>query len=195
MVNGGASPLAKALVDYPDDDDDDSMEGKPILTPETPLTPDSEKENSSPVEVKGTPERRLEPSPEIKSAAELELQHPPERLSEKRRRQEGDDEDELDKLSTGIKRRNSTASNSSAPTPPTLRKRKGTFLRSKQGPDSIAATSTSPEQTSPAEGRKTRKIAITLNSIKKEAAAAAAATAAAKENTEHIEAEGTKDDS
>lgn len=188
MVNGGASPLAKALVDYPDDDDDESMEGKAVLTPETPLTPESEKENSSPGEVKVTPERRLEPSPDIKSAAELELQHPPERLSEKRRRQEGDDEDELDKLSTGIKRRNSTTSNSSASTAPSLRKRKGTFLRSKQAPDIAATQSSSPEQASPAEGRKTRKIAITLNSIKKEAAIA-------KENAEHIEAEGTKDDS
>ena len=186
MANGSASPLVKALVDYPDDDDDDeSMEGKPVLTPETPLTPDSEKENSSP-EVKGTPERRLEPSPDIKSAAELELQHPPERLSEKRRRQEGDDEDELDKLSTGIKRRNSSTSNSNASTTPSLRKRKGSFLRSKQAPDTIAAPSSSPEQASPAEGRKTRKIAITLNTSKREAS---------KENVEHNEVEDTKDES
>lgn len=186
MVNGSASPLAKALVDYPDDDDDDeSMGGKPVLTPETPPTPESEKENSSP-ERKETPERRLEPSPDIRSAAELELQHPPERLSEKRRRQEGDDEDELDKLSTGIKRRNSSTSNSSACTTPSLRKRKGTFLRTKQAPDTTAATSSSPEQNSPAEGRKTRKIAITLNASKREAS---------KENDQQNEAENTKDES
>jgi protein phosphatase-4 regulatory subunit 3 len=189
MVNGGASPQAKALVDYPDDDDDDCMEGKQVLTPQTPLTPESEKENTSPVEMKVTPERRLEPSPDIKSAAELELQHPPERLSEKRRRQEGDDEDELDKLSTGIKRRNSTASTSSASTTPSLRKRKGTFLRSKQAPDTITTNSGSPESVSPVESRKTRKIAITLNSVKKEANAA-------KENAENIEGEtDTKDES
>ena len=189
MVNGGASPQAKALVDYPDDDDDDCMEGKQVLTPQTPLTPDSEKENTSPVEMKVTAERRLEPSPDIKSAAELELQHPPERLSEKRRRQEGEDEDELDKLSTGIKRRNSTASASSASTAPSLRKRKGTFLRSKQAPDIIATSSGSPESISPIETRKTRKIAITLNSVKKDANVA-------KENAENIEGEtDTKDES
>ena len=189
MVNGGASPQAKALVDYPDDDDDDCMEGKQVLTPQTPLTPDSEKENTSPVEMKVTAERRLEPSPDIKSAAELELQHPPERLSEKRRRQEGEDEDELDKLATGIKRRNSTASASSASTAPSLRKRKGTFLRSKQAPDIIATSSGSPESISPVETRKTRKIAITLNSVKKDANVA-------KENAENIEGEtDTKDES
>ena len=188
MVNGGASPLAKALVDYPEDEDDDeSMQSKPVLTPQTPLTPESEKENSSP-ELKAIVERRLEPSPDIKSAAELELQQPPERISEKRRRQEGDDEDELDKLSTGIKRRNSAAINSSASAAPSLRKRKGTFLRSKQMPDPTATTSSSPEQTSPVEGRKTRKIAISLNSTKKEAAAA-------KESAGKAGAEDTKDES
>jgi protein phosphatase-4 regulatory subunit 3 len=194
MVNGGASPLAKALVDYPDDDDDEPMEGKAVLTPQSPLTPESEKENRSPIEMKTTPERRLEPSPDIKSAAEL--QHPLERLSEKRRRQEGDDEDELDKLSTGIKRRNSTASNSSVSTAPSLRKRKGTFLRSKQGPDTIAAKPDSPEPPAPApapaEGRKPRasaKIAITLSSVKKDATLA-------KENAEHKDGEEvTKDES
>ena len=187
MVNGSASPLAKALVDYPEDEDDDeSMEGKAVLTPQTPLTPESEKENSSP-EAKVTPERRLEPSPDIRSAAELELQHPPERLSEKRRRQEGDDEDELDKLSTGIKRRNSTASNTSTSIAPSLRKRKGTLLRSKQAPDTIAAASSTPDHTSPTEGRKAKKIAISLNSIKKEATAA-------KESVEKREAGDTKND-
>lgn len=162
MVNGSASPAAKPLVDYPDDDDDENMEMK---SARRPITPESEKENSSP-ESKTTPERRLQPSPDIKSAADAaQQQHPPERLSEKRRREEDEEDDELGKLSTGIKRRSSITSNSSTSSlasAGTLRRRKS-FLRSKQAPDSISASSSPPEEQHPAEGKKGKKIAITLS--------------------------------
>ena len=82
-VNGvTTSPVPKALVDYPDDDDD-PMDSMP---PET-------------VDFSTKPE--LEPSPMLQTP-------PPERLSDKRRREE-DDEDELGKLSSS-KRRNSGSS-------------------------------------------------------------------------------------
>ena len=156
VPNGGESPLVKPLVDYPDDDDEEKMDTKASTRP---LTPESEKENSSP-ESKTTPERRLQPSPEIRSAGDVDLQHPPERLSEKRRREEEDD-DELGKLSVGIKRRNPVASNASNLPPGGPLRRKKSFLRSKQSPDTISVSSSPPESQKPA-GRKPRKIAISL---------------------------------
>ena len=80
------SPMAKALVDYPDDDDD-SMDAMP----------------SEELDLGTKPE--MEPSPMLQTP-------PPERLSEKRRREEDNDEDELGKLSSS-KRRNSGSSASS----------------------------------------------------------------------------------
>ena len=74
------SPMLRALVDYPDDDED-VMDTIP----------------SEPVDLGTKPE--LEPSPMLQTP-------PPERLSEKRRREEDNDEDELGKLSSS-KRRNS----------------------------------------------------------------------------------------
>ena len=130
-ANGGVSK-PKLLVDYPDDDEDELMDAKSTYTPQTPLTPESEKENSP--NSRPTLEKRLQPSPDIKSAAESELQHPPERLTEKRRRQEDEEEDELGKLSTGTKRRNSSSSNSSLASLGSV-KRKKSFLRSKQADD------------------------------------------------------------
>ena len=80
-INGvTTSPMLKALVDYPDDDED-AMDTTPPET--TDLDTKSE----------------LEPSPMLQTP-------PPERLSEKRRREEDNDEDELGKL-TSSKRRNS----------------------------------------------------------------------------------------
>ena len=151
MVNGGASPVQKPLVDYPDEDEDSDNKTEAISTPKTPLTPDSEKENATDGKPVG---RRLQPSPDIK-----EENTPPDRVAEKRRRQEGEDEDELDKLSTGIKRRNSTTSNSSLASNSSLRRKKG-FLRSKQ-----AEYTGSPEQH--IESKKPRKIAISLSNAAK----------------------------
>ncbi|KAK5936933.1 Platinum sensitivity protein [Knufia obscura] len=141
MVNDGASPVQKPLVDYPDEEEEDEL-----ATPKTPATPESEKENVT---------RKLQPSPDMKDDA----QQPPERIAEKRRRQEGEEEDELDKLSIGVKRRNSTSSNSSLASNSSLRRRKG-FLRSKQ-----ADLSSSPDD-SP-DGKKPRKIAISLSTHSK----------------------------
>jgi protein phosphatase 4 regulatory subunit 3 len=167
MPNGNASPLAKPLVDYPDDEDDDSIDTRGV---QTPLTPESEKENASPeAKTAPPPEKKLQPSPEIKSAAESQLQQPPERLSEKRRREEDEEDDELVKLSTGSKRRNSSASNTSSSSLSSIGslRRKKSFLRSKQAPDSIAASTSPPEAAEKKSGeggggKKGKKIAITL---------------------------------
>ncbi len=96
-----SSPISKALVDYPDDDED-AMETTA----------------SEPVDV--SPKMELEPSPMLQTP-------PPERLSEKRRREEDNDEDELGKLSSS-KRRNSGPSVSnigSAAGHNTLKRKKG----------------------------------------------------------------------
>lgn len=144
MVNGSDVPANKPLVDYPDDDDDVDdllMDPKPETTPQTPLTPESEPGDSP--DAKGVTtekqlqaQRQLQPSPEIRSTADAtnELQHPPERLAEKRRRQEDEEEDELGKLSTGVKRRNSSSGSStnSLLSQGSGVKRKKSFLRSKQ---------------------------------------------------------------
>ena len=95
------SPMLRALVDYPDDDED-VMDATP----------------SEPVDLGTKPE--LEPSPMLQTP-------PPERLSEKRRREEDNDEDELGKLSSS-KRRNSGPSASvigSAAGQHTLKRKKG----------------------------------------------------------------------
>ena len=179
MINGGASPIGKPLVDYPDDDEDESMENKADLTPTTPLTPESVKDATSP-EARSTPEKKLQPSPDIKSAAENDLQQPMERVAEKRRRQEDDDEDELGKLSGGTKRRNSTSSGSSLASQGSLRRRKG-FLRSKQaaGENPNSATN-SVDAENHVEGRKPRKIAISLSNVTNKPEAAASTRADAK---------------
>ncbi|ETN46503.1 uncharacterized protein HMPREF1541_00688 [Cyphellophora europaea CBS 101466] len=140
VVNGTTSPVNKPLVDYPDDDDDVDdllMDPKPVVTPQTPLTPESESGDSP--DAKGlTPDkqRQLQPSPDIRSSTDpaSELQHPPERIAEKRRRQEDEEEDELGKLSTGVKRRNSSSASSASSllSQGTGMKRKKSFLRSKQ---------------------------------------------------------------
>ena len=157
-VNGGASPVTKSLVDYPDDDEDEVMDSKSTFTPQIPLTPESEKENSP--DFRSTPEKRLQPSPDIRSATESDLQHAPERITEKRRRQEEEEEDELGKLSTGIKRRNSSSSNSSLASLGSV-KRKKSFLRSKQANDQGPVPA--PHDTeNHVDGKRLRKIAISL---------------------------------
>lgn len=170
IMNGSASPLAKPLVDYPDDDEDEAMDSKNDATPTTPLTPDSGKDVSSP-ESRATPEKKLQPSPEIKSSTESEVQQPPERVTEKRRRQEDDDDDELGKLSSGPKRRNSASSASSLASQGSLRRKKG-FLRSKQavagagaGSDVATLPSSNAGSENHVDGRKPRKIAISLGNV------------------------------
>ena len=155
MPNGAVTPAGKSLVDYPDDEDEDAFEMKGVETPTTPMTPDSAKE-ISPEAVKTTTERKLQPSPEIKEKGEPDQSSPPEPLATKRRRQEDEDEDELGKLSSGIKRRNSSSA-SSTPSTGSL-KRKKSFLRSKQAPDSVAGNN----ETSPELRKSNRKIAISL---------------------------------
>ncbi|KAJ5874837.1 uncharacterized protein N7529_003267 [Penicillium soppii] len=87
--NGCTSTVAKPLVDYPDDDDEDIMDTKP----EGAQSESNTAENDAPSPSAQTP--------------------PPERLAEKRRREE-EDEDELVKLTAGPKRRSSTSSNAGA---------------------------------------------------------------------------------
>ncbi|KAL2395173.1 Serine/threonine-protein phosphatase 4 regulatory subunit 3 [Exophiala dermatitidis] len=162
LMNGGASPISKPLVDYPDDDEDETMDVKAAATPETPLTPDSGKETSPP-EVKSAAQKMLQPSPDIKSTGEPDLQQPPERISEKRRRQEEDDDDELGKLSGGSKRRNSSLSVSSVASHGSLRRKKG-FLRSKQAEE--PATLPSSVDTENRVGvQKPKKIAISISNV------------------------------
>jgi protein phosphatase 4 regulatory subunit 3 len=175
MLNGAASPVGKPLVDYPDDDEDEPMNGakNDQPTPTTPLTPDTSS-SPTPEDKPNTPEKTLQPSPEIKSSADTELLQnvpPPERLAEKRRRQEDEDEDELGKLSqSGPKRRNSTSSNSST-TPSlassrSLRRQKG-FLRSKQAGQNSENTPPHSQakdvEENHVEGKKAKKIAIALS--------------------------------
>ncbi|KIX02050.1 uncharacterized protein Z518_07989 [Rhinocladiella mackenziei CBS 650.93] len=162
ITNGSASPLSKPLVDYPDDDEDEAMDNKDAAPPQTPLTPDSGGETSSP-ESRSTAEKKLQPSPEIKTVTEPEPQPPPERVTEKRRRQEDDDDDELGKLSGGPKRRNSTSSTSGLASQSSLRRKKG-FLRSKQATET-APLSSNRDTENHVEGRKPRKIAISLSNV------------------------------
>jgi protein phosphatase-4 regulatory subunit 3 len=107
----GASPI-KPLVDYPDDDDDGTMD---ILAQDT--SSDHPRETIEPL----TKEQQLAPVPE--------------RLAEKRRRDE-DEEDELTKLSAQPKRRSSSISSvGSAPSThgQTLRRKKS-ISSGKDGP-------------------------------------------------------------
>jgi len=110
-VANGASPL-KPLVDYPDDDDDGTMD---ILAQDT--SPD-------------------QPRQTIESTSAPPEQTPvPERLAEKRRREE-DEEDELSKLSTQTKRRSSSISSigSAVSTHGQTLRRKKSISSGKDGP-------------------------------------------------------------
>ena len=166
----------KLLVNYPEDEDDfvdeamvvrsDSSTG-PVVTLQSPGTPQSdgnEKETPGPERSSGSNQRRLQPSPDMA-----------EKMAEKRRREEDEDEDdELSKLSTGIKRRNSTSSHSSGSFLG-LRRRKS-YWRGKQhhrsgsgGAKGEETSSSSPmenERPSSAGGKSAgrRKIAISLGS-------------------------------
>lgn len=96
MANG-ISPLAKSLVDYPDDEEESSEATGEVIErrPVERMNAQAAEENSkSRIPVANTP--------------------PPERLSEKRRREEDEEEeDELGKLSTSKRRSSSISSTSS----------------------------------------------------------------------------------
>lgn len=109
-VANGASPI-KQLVDYTDDDDDID-----ILV-----------EDASPAQ----PLQSTEPAPAVKH----ETPTPPERVVEKRRREEDEEGDELSKLSSQPKRRNSTSnpvnvSTSNGNTPPVRQLRRKQSMNS-----------------------------------------------------------------
>ncbi|KAL9108970.1 MAG: hypothetical protein Q9227_006366 [Pyrenula ochraceoflavens] len=116
MPNGmpGGSPLVKPLVDYPDDDEEESAVKTPSTDGEQILGPESmmpEKDVDPSKSTVSSTQRSLQPSPEISPSNAA----PPERLSEKRRREEDDDDDdELGKLSASVKRRTSSASATSS---------------------------------------------------------------------------------
>lgn len=95
LVNG-ASPLARSLVDYPDDEEE-AMDAHTRVTDRQPI----ERLNARAVEENATSTSAIAHAP------------PPERLSEKRRREEDDEEDELGKLSTSKRRSSSVSSTSS----------------------------------------------------------------------------------
>lgn len=147
-----ASPLVRPLVDYPDDDEEDNA----IDTPSTLGGHESgkqkltiESETDSPVAPTPSKQRPLQPSPEITSSPVA----PPERVSEKRRREEYED-DELGKLSTGVKRRPSSSS-----------VRSSGSLRRKQGVMGIRGTTSGKKESSPPEHENGKmKIAISLGS-------------------------------
>ncbi|KKY25623.1 hypothetical protein UCRPC4_g01694 [Phaeomoniella chlamydospora] len=144
-LNGATSPLVKPLVDYPDDDEED-------ITEMRAAPPMIENQSDAAALTEEPPaQRKLQPSSEVSSVT------PPERLSEKRRREEDEDEDELGKLSTGIKRRSSNASNSSTSS---LRRKTGMMGMTKK-----ENKSQSPDDN----GRK--KISVHLQSSKGENAA------------------------
>lgn len=106
----GSSPPLKSLVDYPDDDEDGTA-----VFPQDPhsTSPPSSTKSENNGEVPSTPTST--PPSHTPSSSNLSTplaQTPPERLSEKRRREADDEEDELGKLSL-TKRRSSSAGSSS----------------------------------------------------------------------------------
>jgi protein phosphatase 4 regulatory subunit 3 len=129
----GASPLSKALVDYPSDEENENME-----TDLSASTLEGADENTPPTSVT----KDVEKSPLLPSTL---LSSPPEKVSEKRRREEEDD-DEMTKL-LHPKRRNSSSSVGS---------NTGSVLRRKK-----SFTNTS--HTTGGSGGKANKIAISLS--------------------------------
>lgn len=95
LVNGN-SPLARSLVDYPDDEEE-SIDANTQDIDRKPV----DRINAQAVENN------------VSSTAPVGSIPPPERLSEKRRREEDDEEDELGKLSTSKRRSSSISSTSS----------------------------------------------------------------------------------
>ena len=115
MANGGPT-LAKSLVDYPDDDEDN-------------MDADAQVEDGKPKEKTGS--QLL--SEKARSRLPLASNPPPERLSEKRRREEDDEEDELGKLSTSKRRSSSVSSMTSNSSAVSLGSSSSNVLRRKKG--------------------------------------------------------------
>ena len=123
-LSNGAGPLAKPLVDYPDDDfdDEDGIGDAPPLkrmkqkTESRPSRPSPEQAESPPM--------TDPPSPQPP---------PPERLSEKRRR-EDDEEDELGKLTATKRRSSSSASSVGGNASAGFLRRKDSFANGKETP-------------------------------------------------------------
>ncbi|KAL8968517.1 MAG: hypothetical protein Q9183_002426 [Haloplaca sp. 2 TL-2023] len=115
MANGGPT-LAKSLVDYPDDDEDN-------------MDADAQVED-------GKPKEKMDSqlhSEKARSRLPLASNPPPERLSEKRRREEDDEEDELGKLSTSKRRSSSVSSMTSNSSAVSLGSGSSNILRRKKG--------------------------------------------------------------
>ncbi|KAL4938354.1 hypothetical protein BDV06DRAFT_215169 [Aspergillus oleicola] len=109
VPNGATSPSVKSLVDYPDDDEEDT-DAMDTEKPEPEAQPGAEKQQQSQRTEETSTEDSSAPADEPPSTPVSQIvQTPPERLSEKRRREEEDD-DELVKLTSGPKRRSSTSS-------------------------------------------------------------------------------------
>lgn len=180
-INGSASPIVKQLVDYPDDEDEDDEDqdqdqdqdqNDEHVSEETDSahpTPSTSGEATPTYEAMDTSGNTPQPDTPTSSRPSTPAAlatPPPERLSEKRRREEDEDDDELGKLSSGIKRRNSSTgpkgtSNvpSASPTPTmgmVTRKRGASLGNANASPSSAGAGS------GPAAGGK--KIAIHIAS-------------------------------
>ncbi|KAL8698459.1 MAG: hypothetical protein Q9224_001839 [Gallowayella concinna] len=112
-MTNGVSPLARSLVDYPEDEDE-PLEGSTEATERRPM----ERMNAQAVDEVA------------KSRIPVPSTPPPERLSEKRRREEDDEEDELGKLSTTKRRSSSVSSTSSGIS---IGSNSGNVLRRKKG--------------------------------------------------------------
>lgn len=167
-ANGAANPVQRPLVDYPDEDEDDDFKAD-AATPRTPLTPDSDKDST---DSNRSTNRKLQASPDLKE----ETTTPPDRIPEKRRWQRDDDEDALDKLSTGIKRRNSSSNMPALAVSSSLRRKRG-FLRSKQAENAQLSPNNS------AEGRKPKKLAINLSTEKSDDSSEPSSSPASKQTT------------
>ncbi|KAL2864751.1 component of IIS longevity pathway SMK-1-domain-containing protein [Aspergillus lucknowensis] len=155
IPNGAASPAVKSLVDYPDDDEEDS---DAMDTKVEPVVPQRGGQKQEGVSADDTPISAAEDSP---STPVQPARSPPERLSEKRRREEEDD-DELVKLTSGPKRRSSTSG--STGTAGLLRKKRSGSIGSVSIIDKGAAqTGTASVNAAP------KRIAINLSSSVKAA--------------------------
>lgn len=122
-----ASPIAKPLVDYGDDDDEpNGSQGNGALA--SPLTKSDELPSPSPTSsptpttTPNTPLSSTSP-PDASNAAQTTPSRPP---PPKRLRPDDDDDDELQRLSSGVKRRNSSTSTASS--------RAGSITRSNSKP-------------------------------------------------------------
>lgn len=137
-VQNGSSPLLKSLVDYPDDEED----GMVVLPHDPPSnSPPSSTKSENNEEVSST-SASTPPvhTPSDSNPSTPFAQTPPERLSEKRRREADDEEDELVKLSLTKRRSSSAGSHSFIPTPlgshNSLLRRKKSFAIGTLGKDS-----------------------------------------------------------